>query len=532
VLSLYNQTWSQESVIETNSYTPTINPKPSLAIYSDGGNVTIYVAYHYDSMDENGNPTGITEFKIFKSTNGGSSWSTILGPIQGSNPSISVNHTMNNFGLAVAWENNSEIYMKYQISNWSSTLQVSSTEPYVTAEKNPSITYSNGKIHVAWQGVEELDEELEMGESIENSYYRNYDPYRSGSNKFSNITSLMHGGDPATNPSISSSGGTASNNYFNYAIVYTLGEQIYKLTKEGNTLTETSIASGNFPNITEHGRDGTVWTKYTSAPYLLKTNASGQFSKVAASDAILTRTLTIKKRFGFNFAADSLSTNYIALNLSSASVNWSEAMLDSSQESQSLRFTGSDEIKLSWKLYYKKNMESFDPNTALIDVYVTEGETRTKIQTLRLSDFDGSQGDSLLTEFTYSALDGKSAQLELEPVGGSPLITDLLSEAAPNFGKQGVIANGVLPIQFALHQNYPNPFNPVTHIRFDLPEAGQVSLKIYNVTGQLVAELVDGFRKAGQHEVAFDATGLASGIYIYRIQAGEKIEQKKMLLVR
>jgi hypothetical protein len=124
------------------------------------------------------------------------------------------------------------------------------------------------------------------------------------------------------------------------------------------------------------------------------------------------------------------------------------------------------------------------------------------------------------------------AQLELEPVGGSPLITDLLSEAAPNFGKQGVTANSALPIQFALHQNYPNPFNPVTHIRFDLPEAGQVSLKIYNVTGQLVAELVDGFRKSGQHEVAFDATGLASGIYIYRIQAGEKIEQKKMLLVR
>jgi hypothetical protein len=104
------------------------------------------------------------------------------------------------------------------------------------------------------------------------------------------------------------------------------------------------------------------------------------------------------------------------------------------------------------------------------------------------------------------------------------LRNDLVSDIAESASER--------PVKFELLQNYPNPFNPVTHIRFDLPEAGQVSLKIYNVTGQMVAELIDGYRKAGQHEVAFDATGLASGIYIYRIQAGEKIEQKKMLLVR
>ena len=90
------------------------------------------------------------------------------------------------------------------------------------------------------------------------------------------------------------------------------------------------------------------------------------------------------------------------------------------------------------------------------------------------------------------------------------------------------------PRTFALHQNYPNPFNPVTHIRYSLParQAGFVSLKIYDVLGREVATLVNEERPAGTHSVTFDATGLASGVYMYRLTTGSFTDMKQMVLVR
>jgi uncharacterized protein (DUF1501 family) len=89
-----------------------------------------------------------------------------------------------------------------------------------------------------------------------------------------------------------------------------------------------------------------------------------------------------------------------------------------------------------------------------------------------------------------------------------------------------------LPREFALYQNYPNPFNPSTAIRYALPRAAQVRLEVFTVTGQQVAALVNGYQSAGEHTVTFTADGLASGAYLYRMQAGDFVETKKFLLVR
>ncbi|MBN1886050.1 MAG: T9SS type A sorting domain-containing protein, partial [Candidatus Krumholzibacteriota bacterium] len=85
---------------------------------------------------------------------------------------------------------------------------------------------------------------------------------------------------------------------------------------------------------------------------------------------------------------------------------------------------------------------------------------------------------------------------------------------------------------YGLGQNHPNPFNPVTTIRFSLPSAQRVSLKVYDVTGREVATLVDGNRPAGEHAVTFEATNIASGIYFYRLNAGEFSATRKMILLR
>ncbi|NWG28991.1 MAG: T9SS type A sorting domain-containing protein, partial [Ignavibacteriaceae bacterium] len=88
------------------------------------------------------------------------------------------------------------------------------------------------------------------------------------------------------------------------------------------------------------------------------------------------------------------------------------------------------------------------------------------------------------------------------------------------------------PTSFSLEQNYPNPFNPSTKISWQSPVGSHQTLKIYDVLGNEVATLVDEFRVAGRYEINFDATGLASGIYLYRIQAGSFVETKKMILLK
>jgi len=89
-----------------------------------------------------------------------------------------------------------------------------------------------------------------------------------------------------------------------------------------------------------------------------------------------------------------------------------------------------------------------------------------------------------------------------------------------------------LPLEFALKQNYPNPFNPTTQIQFALPQATEVRIDVFNVMGQRVATLVNGAQNAGYHTVTFDANRLASGVYIYRMQAGSFVQTQKMLLVK
>lgn len=93
-------------------------------------------------------------------------------------------------------------------------------------------------------------------------------------------------------------------------------------------------------------------------------------------------------------------------------------------------------------------------------------------------------------------------------------------------------SEAVIPEVFSLHQNYPNPFNPVTTIRYRLPEDAFVNLTIYDSLGRQVAKLVDGWRNAGTHQVTFDGSNLASGIYIFRLQAGDFNAGGKMVLMK
>jgi hypothetical protein len=90
-----------------------------------------------------------------------------------------------------------------------------------------------------------------------------------------------------------------------------------------------------------------------------------------------------------------------------------------------------------------------------------------------------------------------------------------------------------IPNDYKLSQNYPNPFNPSTKIQYALPVSGTVTLKVYNILGQEVMTLINNqLQTIGLHEVTFNASSLPSGIYLYRLQAADFIDAKKMILLK
>ena len=132
-------------------------------------------------------------------------------------------------------------------------------------------------------------------------------------------------------------------------------------------------------------------------------------------------------------------------------------------------------------------------------------------------------------------------------------LTDFTKHRMANSGPEPIVARDVgstisvmvtvtssttlLPDRFSLSQNYPNPFNSATIIEYDLPLSTVVTVEIYNMLGQKVRTLVDGYRFAGSHRVEWDGNmssgqAAASGMYLYRIQAGSFVDTKKMLLLK
>jgi hypothetical protein len=96
----------------------------------------------------------------------------------------------------------------------------------------------------------------------------------------------------------------------------------------------------------------------------------------------------------------------------------------------------------------------------------------------------------------------------------------------------GVLKGTGIPNNYSLSQNYPNPFNPLTQITYSMPKTTDVTIKIYDLLGREIATLVNEKKQAGDYKVTWNAEGLASGVYFYRMVAGEYIQTKQMILIR
>jgi type IX secretion system substrate protein len=177
-------------------------------------------------------------------------------------------------------------------------------------------------------------------------------------------------------------------------------------------------------------------------------------------------------------------------------------------------------------------------NIALVDA--NSGETLHSFTNLEYSDNSLKDSTGLSYSFNAKGLGKQMARVRVsldENVSGEYAVLQLIGGgnvlSLNKQSSQEVFPEKALVItEFALGQNYPNPFNPVTHIVYDLPKDSPVNLTVYNINGAVVQTLVSGHKPAGRHKVAFDGSSLASGIYLYRIQAGSFSRVKRMLLVK
>lgn len=134
-----------------------------------------------------------------------------------------------------------------------------------------------------------------------------------------------------------------------------------------------------------------------------------------------------------------------------------------------------------------------------------------------------------LTVTTLDYVGFATLNVRVEDLDGGILEFDIVLDIQLKVSNE---ETGAAPTNFVLNQNYPNPFNPSTNISYQIPRSGEILLEVFATNGQKVATLVDGVQVAGSHTVRFDASGLSSGIYLYRISSSGFTTTKKMLLIK
>lgn len=152
--------------------------------------------------------------------------------------------------------------------------------------------------------------------------------------------------------------------------------------------------------------------------------------------------------------------------------------------------------------------------------------------------FDVTTGMELVAEIDPLGLNvnGNNTGAVIFDAANSRLYLMDTNNAIVAFDISGVIVSNEqltdVPAVFRLYDNYPNPFNPSTNIQYDLPVASDVSIKVYDIQGRMIANIDKGQQSAGSYTHRFNAGNMASGMYIYRIEAGNFVATKKMMLIK
>ena len=170
----------------------------------------------------------------------------------------------------------------------------------------------------------------------------------------------------------------------------------------------------------------------------------------------------------------------------------------------------------------------------MFDLYRVQTVTDSLINALSDRLASASSSDSTTDSFKEAKYNLLACQNEgSHGIHNTLLVQKLLTDAISHFTPTGVKdVNNKMPVSFSLSQNYPNPFNPSTQISFSVPYGSNVNITIYDILGNEVTNLINGYYAPGTYKVRWNAQNYASGIYLYKIEAGNFINIKKMVLLK
>jgi len=208
---------------------------------------------------------------------------------------------------------------------------------------------------------------------------------------------------------------------------------------------------------------------------------------------------------------------------------WMKSVYDSTDPGFLIPPTNQNRIKTF--LFYKwtNNLDinwAFDPNSDVNQKWPMNEQLRYTNSTLKTAGMGGFPLGDLYR--WWNNLPTQYQNWKAQAAAENDTITKWLTNGIV----VGVDELPVLPSTYELQQNYPNPFNPTTQIDYSIPQRSDVTLKVYNVLGVEIATLFSGVQEAGKHIATFDATKLSTGVYFYRLQAGDLTLTKKMLLMK
>jgi hypothetical protein len=309
-------------------------------------------------------------------------------------------------------------------------------------------------------------------------------------------------------------------------IFYMNNNNIYRKKYQNGSWTSTNFSDGKYPSLTNHSTSGAVWTRYISAPYILKTDlGDGGFHKVITGPEEYE--CTVAKRFIYRISKP--DSDYIILDLDNTFVNGKNYRFNENLETESLTLSGDNKITLHWQI----DDMNLKGDLSLLHVYFKTSAHKYLMESVSTSKIIAAAEDSgkiIATSLNFNSKEIMTGQLVIEFKENIPFVFDVVKD---NTEANTLVKNisgdtevsYIIPAEFRLGQNFPNPFNPVTQISYDLPKSGNVSLKVYNTNGQQVSVLVNAYEKAGRYQVIFDGSHLASGIYFYQLEAGRYTDQ-------
>ncbi len=421
------------------------------------------------------------------------------------------------------------------------TVQNISSGSGFSFNKNPSILAWNGGSRVVWEG--------------NNNGYKKKIIFRSPSYSYFWSFNSNGGAYDCINPNIN-----RPDNYSTYYFSWSENNQVYM---DNNTLSASNMKylgiSGQDIQLSNGATPGTMYAttlKTLTTPYYFTQSASlGSFYGLSKSSEIFAgsegrRGVVYKDsaEFYFNFGklmVDDNNIGYVKIdegenvldkeNLNNYLISQPFVLSDSSNFTFNVQYGVTDTASAMAVLgdddYISFKLQLVDKQTsAIIGEY----------DNVKFSKNNLSAHNNLNYKVNTNGIGNRSVILKLVVTNNFESNYSLTLENSGNADEmlfkesyQEISYNGNLTItKYALAQNFPNPFNPSTTIRYELPKDGLVTLKIYDILGSEIATLVKEEKIAGKYEVNFNASSLASGVYIYKLQAGEFVSSKKMLLLK